>query len=99
MVALPRRARKQIPCGFPVFQVVIRSTIEKPMSTMRCSTGRPSARSTMNCAAWRPMPMPSIRTVVRGQGDAGQQRLAGLRPLAEWGDLWHALTRLQEALA
>ncbi len=38
----------------------------------------------------------AVRNAVRGQGDAGQQRLAALRPLAEWGDLWHALTRLQD---
>ena len=37
-----------------------------------------------------------VRNAARGQADAGQQRLAGLRPLAEWGDLWHALTRLQD---
>ena len=38
----------------------------------------------------------AVRNAVRGQGDAAEQRLAGLRPLAEWGDLWHALTRLQD---
>ena len=38
----------------------------------------------------------AVRSAARGQGDAGQQRLAALRPLAEWGDLWHALTRLQD---
>lgn len=38
----------------------------------------------------------AIRNAARGQADAGQQRLTGLRPLAEWGDLWHALTRLQD---
>jgi len=38
----------------------------------------------------------AVRNAVRGQADAGEQRLAGLRPLAEWGDLWHALTRLQD---
>ncbi len=38
----------------------------------------------------------AVRNVARGQADAGQQRLAGMRPLAEWGDLWHALTRLQD---
>ncbi len=37
-----------------------------------------------------------VRNRVRGQADAGQQRLADLKPLAEWGDLWHALTRLQD---
>ena len=38
----------------------------------------------------------AIRNVVRGDGDAAQRRLASLRPLAGWGDLWHALTRLQD---
>ena len=38
----------------------------------------------------------AVRNAVRGRADAGQQRLANLRPLAEWGDLWHALTRLQD---
>ncbi len=38
----------------------------------------------------------AIRATARGRADAGQQRLAGLRPLAEWGDLWHALARLQD---
>ncbi len=38
----------------------------------------------------------AVRNAARGQADAGQQRLAGLKPLAEWGDLWHALTRLQD---
>jgi len=38
----------------------------------------------------------AVRNAVRGQADTGQQRLAGLKPLAEWGDLWHALTRLQD---
>ena len=37
-----------------------------------------------------------VRSTARGQADAGQQRLAGLKPLAEWGDLWHALRRLQD---
>ena len=37
-----------------------------------------------------------VRNAARGQADAGQERLAALRPLAEWGDLWHALTRLQD---
>ena len=37
-----------------------------------------------------------VRETARGRADAGQQRLAGLKPLAEWGNLWHALTRLQE---
>jgi DNA polymerase-3 subunit delta' len=37
-----------------------------------------------------------VRDMVKGNADAGQQRLAGLKPLAEWGNLWHALTRLQD---
>ena len=38
----------------------------------------------------------AILNAARGQADAGQLRLTGLRPLAEGGDLWHALTRLQD---
>jgi DNA polymerase III subunit delta' len=38
----------------------------------------------------------AIRNFVRGEADAGQHRLAALKPLAEWGNLWHALTRLQD---
>ena len=38
----------------------------------------------------------AVRAVARGGGDAAQRRLAALRPLAEWGDLWQALTRLQD---
>ncbi len=37
-----------------------------------------------------------VRNAARGQADVGQLRLAALKPLAEWGDLWHALTRLQD---
>ncbi len=37
-----------------------------------------------------------VREAARGQGDSAQQRLAATRPLAEWGDLWQALTRLQD---
>ncbi|MBC7802150.1 MAG: DNA replication protein DnaC, partial [Gemmatimonadaceae bacterium] len=38
----------------------------------------------------------AIRNTIRGEADTAQQRLAAVRPLAEWGDLWHALTRLQD---
>lgn len=38
----------------------------------------------------------AVRGTVRGTASPAQQRLVGLRPLAEWGDLWHALTRLQD---
>ncbi len=38
----------------------------------------------------------AVREAARGQGDPAQQRLAATRPLAEWGDLWQALTRLQD---
>jgi DNA polymerase III subunit delta' len=37
----------------------------------------------------------AVRDVVRGRADPEQSRLVGLRPLAAWGDVWHALTRLQ----
>ena len=38
----------------------------------------------------------AVRDVVRGQGDEEQSRLVALRPLDAWGDVWHALTRLQD---
>jgi DNA polymerase-3 subunit delta' len=38
----------------------------------------------------------AVRDVVRGQGDEAQSRLVALRPLDAWGDVWHALTRLQD---
>ena len=38
----------------------------------------------------------AVRAVAAGQGDERQRRLAAARPLAEWGEVWHALTRLQD---
>lgn len=38
----------------------------------------------------------AVRDVVRGEGDEAQSRLVELRPLDAWGDVWHALTRLQD---
>jgi DNA polymerase-3 subunit delta' len=38
----------------------------------------------------------AVRDVVRGRGDEDQLRLVALRPLDAWGDVWHALTRLQD---
>ncbi len=38
----------------------------------------------------------AIRDVVRGRADPEQSRLVALRPLDAWGDVWHALTRLQD---
>ena len=38
----------------------------------------------------------AVRDVVRGRADPEQSRLVGLRPLNAWGDVWHALTRLQD---
>ena len=38
----------------------------------------------------------SVRDVVRGRADEAQSRLVDLRPLDAWGDVWHALTRLQD---
>ena len=38
----------------------------------------------------------AVRDAARGQADAEQGRIAALRPLAEWGDVWHALSRLQD---
>jgi DNA polymerase III subunit delta' len=38
----------------------------------------------------------AVREVARGRGDHEQGRLVALRPLDAWGDVWHALTRLQD---
>jgi len=38
----------------------------------------------------------AVRDVARGRGDEDQSRLVALRPLDAWGDVWHALTRLQD---
>ena len=38
----------------------------------------------------------AVRESVRGKADPVQQRVAALRPLDAWGDVWHALTRLQD---
>jgi DNA polymerase-3 subunit delta' len=38
----------------------------------------------------------AVRATVRGEADAKERRLAGLRPLDAWGDVWQALTRLQD---
>jgi DNA polymerase III subunit delta' len=38
----------------------------------------------------------AVRNTVRGRPDPEQSRLVALRPLDAWGDVWHALTRLQD---
>jgi DNA polymerase III subunit delta' len=38
----------------------------------------------------------AIRDEVRGRADPDQSRLVGLRSLDAWGDVWQALTRLQD---
>jgi len=38
----------------------------------------------------------SIRAAARGRADPDQERLATMLPLAAWGEVWHALTRLQD---
>ena len=38
----------------------------------------------------------AVRAAARGTAAPAQARLAGLRPLAAWGDVWHGLTRLQD---
>jgi DNA polymerase-3 subunit delta' len=38
----------------------------------------------------------AVRDAARGRADAEQERIAGLRALAEWGEVWHALSRLQD---
>ncbi len=37
----------------------------------------------------------AVRDSVRGRADPDQERLAALRPLDAWGEVWHGLTRLQ----
>jgi DNA polymerase-3 subunit delta' len=38
----------------------------------------------------------AVRDAARGSADPQAARIAGLRPLAAWGDVWHALGRLQD---
>lgn len=38
----------------------------------------------------------AVREAARGHPDPDQQRLADLRPLDAWGELWHGLTALQD---
>ena len=38
----------------------------------------------------------AVADSIRGQADEAQARLVALRPLDAWGDVWHALTRLQD---
>ncbi len=38
----------------------------------------------------------AVREEARGRADPEQARLAALRPLDAWGDVWHALGRLQD---
>lgn len=38
----------------------------------------------------------AVRESVRGRADPDQARLASLRPLDAWGELWQALTKLQD---
>jgi DNA polymerase-3 subunit delta' len=38
----------------------------------------------------------AVREAARGRADPDQQRLAAQRPLDAWGELWHALTALQD---
>jgi DNA polymerase-3 subunit delta' len=38
----------------------------------------------------------ALRETVRGRADAEQERVAQLRPLDAWGDVWHALGALQD---
>ncbi len=38
----------------------------------------------------------AVRDVVRGRADEEQSRLVALRPLDAWGEVWHALTTLQD---
>jgi DNA polymerase-3 subunit delta' len=38
----------------------------------------------------------AVRNTVRGRADGEQRRFVALRPLEAWGDVWHALTSLQD---
>ena len=38
----------------------------------------------------------AVREAARGRADPDQSRLLGARTLADWVDVWHALTRLQD---
>ena len=38
----------------------------------------------------------AVRDSVRGRADPDQMRLVSLRPLDAWGEVWDALTRLQD---
>ena len=38
----------------------------------------------------------AVGAAARGGADSEQARIAGLRPLAAWSDVWHALGRLQD---
>ncbi len=38
----------------------------------------------------------AVRAAARGRADPEQARIAALRPLDAWSDVWHALTRLQD---
>jgi DNA polymerase-3 subunit delta' len=38
----------------------------------------------------------AVREVARGRADPDQDRLVAQRPLDDWGEVWHALTRLQD---
>lgn len=38
----------------------------------------------------------AVRESVRGRADPDQERLAALRPLDAWGEVWQGLTKLQE---
>jgi DNA polymerase-3 subunit delta' len=37
-----------------------------------------------------------VRAAARGAADPEQARIAGMRPLAAWGEVWQALGRLQD---
>ncbi|MGE0225290.1 MAG: DNA polymerase III subunit delta' [Acetobacteraceae bacterium] len=38
----------------------------------------------------------AVRESVRGRADPEQERVAALRPLDAWGEVWHGLTRIQD---
>ena len=38
----------------------------------------------------------AVRGAVKGSADPAQRKLVSQRPLAAWGELWHALGRIQQ---
>ncbi len=61
---------------------------------MRSGAARAGSRLSWSCCARASRGRSATRWA--GAGDPVQRRLTELRPLDAWGDVWHALTRLQD---